>query len=127
VTVASSPGRRAGLKFVEKLLTTNLTSTDTTERNAGMLRRVPHPSHRLIDLPTGWSSSSSWSSPPSAVPRLLDNRGAVTFSRQVEGCAAGPFSGALWERIGGPTVGAPWRTPIWSSTLGSGGPWTEAR
>jgi hypothetical protein len=30
--------RRAGLEFVEKLLTTNLTSTDTTERNAGMLR-----------------------------------------------------------------------------------------
>jgi hypothetical protein len=26
------------LEFVEKLLTTNLTSTDTTERNAGMLR-----------------------------------------------------------------------------------------
>jgi hypothetical protein len=54
-------------------------------------------------------------------------RGDVTFSRQVEGCAAGPLSGALWERMGGPTVGAPWRTPIWSSTLGSGGPWTEAR
>jgi hypothetical protein len=33
--------RRAGLEFVEKLLTTNLTSTDMTERNAGMLR-VPH-------------------------------------------------------------------------------------
>jgi hypothetical protein len=31
----------AGLEFVEKLLPTNLTSTDTTERNAGMLR-VPH-------------------------------------------------------------------------------------
>jgi hypothetical protein len=29
--------RRAGLEFVEKLLTTNLTSTDTTVRNAGML------------------------------------------------------------------------------------------
>jgi hypothetical protein len=28
----------AGLEFVEKLLTTNLTSTDMTERNAGMLR-----------------------------------------------------------------------------------------
>jgi hypothetical protein len=27
-----------GFKFVEKLLTTNLTSTDTTERNASMLR-----------------------------------------------------------------------------------------
>jgi hypothetical protein len=33
--------RRAGLEFVEKLLTTNLTSTDTTEWNAGMLRRIP--------------------------------------------------------------------------------------
>jgi hypothetical protein len=33
--------RTAGLEFVEKLLTTKLTSTDTTERNAGMLR-VPH-------------------------------------------------------------------------------------
>jgi hypothetical protein len=33
--------RRAGLEFVEKLLTTNLTSTDTTERNAGMLRVPP--------------------------------------------------------------------------------------
>jgi hypothetical protein len=47
VTVASLPARgrppqaaarRAGLEFVEKLLTTNLTSADTTERNAGMLR-----------------------------------------------------------------------------------------
>jgi hypothetical protein len=33
--------RRAGLEFVEKLLTTSLTSTDATERNAGMLR-VPY-------------------------------------------------------------------------------------
>jgi hypothetical protein len=33
--------RRAGLEFVEKLLTTNLTSADTTEWNAGMLRRIP--------------------------------------------------------------------------------------
>jgi hypothetical protein len=50
VAVASLPARgrppqaaarRAGLEFVEKLLTTKLTSTDTTERNAGMLR-VPH-------------------------------------------------------------------------------------
>ena len=32
-----SAARRAGLEFVEKLLTTNLTSTDTTERNASML------------------------------------------------------------------------------------------
>jgi hypothetical protein len=29
--------RRAGLEFVEKILPTKLTSTDTTERNAGML------------------------------------------------------------------------------------------
>jgi hypothetical protein len=29
--------RRAGLEFVEKLLPTNLTSTDTAKRNAGML------------------------------------------------------------------------------------------
>jgi hypothetical protein len=41
----SLPGRRAAsgrpqgrLEFVEKLLTTKLTSTSTTERNAGMLR-----------------------------------------------------------------------------------------
>jgi hypothetical protein len=39
--------RRAGLEFVEKLLTANLTSTDTTERNTSMLRRVPH-------RPIGW-------------------------------------------------------------------------
>jgi hypothetical protein len=47
VTVASLPARgrppeaaarRAGLEFVEKLLPTRLTSTDTTERNTGMLR-----------------------------------------------------------------------------------------
>jgi hypothetical protein len=44
VTVVSLPARRrpqaalrAGLEFVEKLLTTKLTSTDMTERNAGML------------------------------------------------------------------------------------------
>jgi hypothetical protein len=35
------PPAGAGLEFVEKLLTTNLTSTETTERNTGMLR-VPH-------------------------------------------------------------------------------------
>jgi hypothetical protein len=34
--------RRAGLEFVEKLLTANLTSTDTTERDAGMVL-VLHP------------------------------------------------------------------------------------
>jgi hypothetical protein len=47
VAVVSLPGRRAagaarraGLEFVEKLLTAKLTSTNTTVRNAGMLRRV---------------------------------------------------------------------------------------
>ena len=51
VTVVSLPARgrppqaaarRAGLEFVEKLLPTKLTSTDTTERNAGMLRVTHH-------------------------------------------------------------------------------------
>jgi hypothetical protein len=42
--------RRAGLEFVEKLLTTNLTSTDTTERNARMLRVSLVVS--LVELPT---------------------------------------------------------------------------
>ena len=37
MTVVSLPGRRAGLEFVEKFLTTNLTSMDTTEWNAGVL------------------------------------------------------------------------------------------
>jgi hypothetical protein len=32
--------RRAGLEFVEKVLTTKLTNADTTARNAGMLGRV---------------------------------------------------------------------------------------
>ena len=31
-------GPEGRLEFVEKVLTTNLTSTDATERNAGMLR-----------------------------------------------------------------------------------------
>jgi hypothetical protein len=39
--MAAAGGRpQAGLEFVEKLLTTNLASTDTTERKAGMLRRI---------------------------------------------------------------------------------------
>jgi hypothetical protein len=59
VTVGSLPARgrppqaaarRAGLEFVEKLLPTKLTSTDTTERNAGMLR-VPLVVS-LVELPT---------------------------------------------------------------------------
>jgi hypothetical protein len=48
--------RRAGLEFVEKLLTTNLTSTDTTERNASMLR-VPLVVS-LVKLPTSGPSLS---------------------------------------------------------------------
>ena len=52
--------RRAGLEFVEKLLTTNLSGTDTTERNAGMLR-VPLVAS-LVELPTAPRSASSWSS-----------------------------------------------------------------
>jgi hypothetical protein len=38
-----------GLEFVEKLLPTNLTSTDTTERNLGMRLRVPAVAS-LVDL-----------------------------------------------------------------------------
>jgi hypothetical protein len=47
--------RRAGLEFVEKLLTTNLTSTDTMERDAGMLLLLhprPAPSVSLVELAT---------------------------------------------------------------------------
>jgi hypothetical protein len=36
----------AGLEFVEKVLTTTLNSTDTTERDAGML--LPHPRPRTV-------------------------------------------------------------------------------
>jgi hypothetical protein len=50
--------RRAGLEFVEKLLTTKLTSTDTTERNAGMLR-VPLVVS-LVELATGPGYASFW-------------------------------------------------------------------
>jgi hypothetical protein len=42
--------RLAGLEFVEKLLTTNLSGTDITERNASMLR-VPLVVS-LVELPT---------------------------------------------------------------------------
>jgi hypothetical protein len=38
-------------EFVEKVLTTNLTSTDTMERNTGMLRVPPVVS--LVELATG--------------------------------------------------------------------------
>jgi hypothetical protein len=53
-SLLSLPGRRAGLEFVERLLTTNLTSTDTTERNASMLR--PRPARRI----TGRAGYCSW-------------------------------------------------------------------
>jgi hypothetical protein len=43
VSLPAEGGRpQAGLEFVEKLLPTKLTSTDTTERDAGMLLLV-HP------------------------------------------------------------------------------------
>jgi hypothetical protein len=72
VTVVSLPARgrppqaaarRAGIEFVEKLLTTNLTSADTTERDAGMLRLA---SRRVasVELATDPGSSWSWSSSP---------------------------------------------------------------
>ena len=38
-----SAARRAGLEFVEKLLTTKLDSADMTGRNASMLRLAPRP------------------------------------------------------------------------------------
>jgi hypothetical protein len=41
--------RRAGLELVEKLLTTNLTSTETTERNDGILRCV-RPVASIVDM-----------------------------------------------------------------------------
>ena len=46
--------RRAPLEFVEKLLTTNLTSTDTTERNVGMLLD-PRPARRMAGRAGYWS------------------------------------------------------------------------
>jgi putative transposase len=56
----------AGLEDVEKLLPTNLTSTDTTERNAGMLR-IPYRRIR-VELATDPGSASSWSSPSPSWP-----------------------------------------------------------
>ena len=54
--------RRAGLEFVEKLLTTRLESVDMTERNASMLAYAP-PRHSgrtgyWLWLRVAWSSSS---------------------------------------------------------------------
>jgi hypothetical protein len=54
--------RRAGLEFVEKLVTTKLDSVDMTERNASMLRLTPRPVI-VVELAPG--SSSCWSSSPS--------------------------------------------------------------
>jgi hypothetical protein len=65
VTVESLPARgrppkaaarRAGLEFVEKVLTTKLTSTDTRERNADMLRASCIRSDTSIDA----GSTSCW-------------------------------------------------------------------
>jgi hypothetical protein len=60
VTVVSLPAggppaaaRRAGLEGVEKVLPTKLTSTDTTERNAGMLLD-PRPARRIVGRPGYW-------------------------------------------------------------------------
>jgi hypothetical protein len=61
-----------------------LTSTDTTERNAGMLRS--RSSHRLVDLATGWSSLSPWSSlplPRSSPAKLLGFAKATPLSRGI--------------------------------------------
>jgi hypothetical protein len=63
----------AGLEGVEKLLTANLTSTDTTERDLGMPLRVPVIAS-LVELATGSSCASPWwssPSPPQARPQLL--------------------------------------------------------
>ena len=51
-TAAAGGRPQAGLEFVEKLLT-KLTSTDTTERNASMLRHVPH--RRIAGRAGYWS------------------------------------------------------------------------
>jgi hypothetical protein len=54
VTVVSPPGCRAGLEFVEKLLPTKLTSTDTTERNVGMPLVHPRPAPPFTGRPGYW-------------------------------------------------------------------------
>jgi hypothetical protein len=59
VTVVSLPSRRAGLEFVEKLLPTKLTSTDTTERNARCFSAC-RPVASLVDPAdalSGWKRS----------------------------------------------------------------------
>jgi hypothetical protein len=87
--------RRAGLEVVEKLLTTNLTSTDTTERNAGMLR-VPLVAS-LVELATGSGSSSSWSSPPSPTAGSVPVRLATTSTAD-RAVPASAVQARCWSR-----------------------------
>jgi hypothetical protein len=63
--------RRAGV--LGEFLSSSLNSTDTTERNASMLRPRPAPVASLVELATGPGSAWSWSSlPPTAgSPQLL--------------------------------------------------------
>jgi hypothetical protein len=89
---ARTAARRAGLEFVEKLLTTTLTSTDTTERNAGMLRL------RTVVLPHrpgyGPGSSSPW-----WLSRVVISR--CPLSLQLERVRSGVCAGAgrsSWHR-----------------------------
>jgi hypothetical protein len=56
--------RRAGLEGVEKLLTANLTSTDTTERNTGHASPASRTVASLVEPATGPGCASSWSSSP---------------------------------------------------------------
>ena len=65
--------RRAGLEFVEKLLTTKLTSTSTTERNAGMLRLAPRPVI-VVELVARSGLSSPWPWLPSPSAGLVPAR-----------------------------------------------------
>jgi hypothetical protein len=62
---------RAGLEFVEKLLTTSLTRMDTMERSAGMLR--PRPAHRI--------AGSSWL--PVLAPRHPGRQGTGGAARPI--------------------------------------------
>jgi hypothetical protein len=57
----AAAARRAPLEFVEKLLTTNLTSTDTTERN--VLLRVPPAAALFLCRPSCRSPSPGYVSP----------------------------------------------------------------
>jgi hypothetical protein len=65
--------RRAGLEFVEKLLTANLTSTDTRSGTSAC-RSASRFIASLVELATGSSCASPWwssPSPPQARPPLL--------------------------------------------------------